>query len=68
MDTLIVYVPKEQISEIINSDGSFNRPDEFWLSKPDGWSNDNLTALNVSASTYSEWTKGSITRKVLLKG
>jgi hypothetical protein len=68
MDTLVVYVPKETLSEIVNSDGSLNKPEEFWLSKPDGWSNDKLTALNISASTYSEWTKGSIRKKVLLNG
>lgn len=68
MDTLVVYVPKESLQEIINPDGSLNKPDEFWLSKPDGWSNDKLTALNVSAATYSEWSKSSSSRKILLKG
>jgi hypothetical protein len=68
MDTLLVYVPKDTLSEIINADGTINRPDEFWLSKPDGWSNDKLSALNISASTYSEWTRSDLKRKVLLKG
>tara|TARA_Y100000389_G_scaffold203693_1_gene253062 strand:+ start:1683 stop:1880 length:198 start_codon:yes stop_codon:yes gene_type:complete len=59
-----VYVPKEQLNEVISG----NKPVNFWLSKPDSWSMDNIVEVQIPLDIYTEWTRGRTDGKRLLKG
>ena len=59
-----VYVPKAQLNEVISG----NKPDEFWLSKPDSWDMSNIAEVQLPLDVYTEWTKGSTDGRRLLKG
>lgn len=71
MDTILIYVPKQYFHErqiLAQIDGSLKKPEEFWLSKPDGWRIEDLATIHVSAKTFAEWSKSSISEQQLLKG
>jgi hypothetical protein len=67
METLLIYVPKNELKYMYSEDGSINPPSEYWLSKPSNWGSSDLATISIPIHRYNEWVKTS-SAKELLKG